>query len=838
MQSAGRKPSVVGSARENKTDAWIEKELAMQRTLATTKRKDEVSDILQPRDRARDKEANLERSGSRPQPSDTKPLPSPTLKTKSVPAPLAASAPTAPLPAPPRKPHATPPQAPLPTPPAVPPRAAGPSKPTPLVSADEDDYEDEVFEEYEEDFDDESEDDRDIAKSVTAQTVSTRASVPLKASLTVSTSTANKVGPVPQRSPGLSSTPKEPKMSDIKQALAMENAAAVSRNQSPLHTTPILSPRLGSPAIPNKHLALDGSKELSLPRHGPLDKRRRRARELLEMVTLETESFDVFEQHPLSRYESMVRRLGKGELANAGNQWSEDRLTIETQTDETVLNDKSVQWPEDSGLSSSSKPDPMRLRKFLRQAANVMESLLDENVSGQAYSMKGESGGGVGAGTVSAWSSASVKLHPPTLQYRQSDQVTDVSFAPSHPHLLLAAYRLKADEQTLLAVWDLFSPQRPLKLLLSLTVSRCCCWAPDRDHMVLAGGADGSVMVWDLRESANLHPQEIDGTGVMWPVRRPTYCTDGVLDDSHHAPVVQIRTIGSRSGTKRVADGAERSAFQILSMDAHCVIHVWNVVELPQADIAGSETDLRMGIGGRIKLIRALSLHVESRLGSLRIQQDTDIESATSFGLPEAYAQDIAVDPNNMHNLIVATDSGLIHGSRFGEAPSPLKFDSTHCESSLPVTVTFCPQHPKFFFVGFSNGNISIYHKQHACALASWDDTLEGGVVFLRCCPSRGSVLFVVDSSSTLHVWDLLRNDQHPIITEPLSAGALSTSPPSCMALSEDTGHVLRQVALARGRLDGSVTVDALSTHFVSNEGTEDFERKMLNLATSISSLR
>lgn len=53
------------------------------------------------------------------------------------------------------------------------------------------------------------------------------------------------------------------------------------------------------------------------------------------------------------------------------------------------------------------------------------------------------------------------------------------------------------------------------------------------------------------------------------------------------------------------ASAASKTSFQVASLDDDGAVFIWTVIELKEAEMSGSDTDLGLNIGGRIKLIRS-----------------------------------------------------------------------------------------------------------------------------------------------------------------------------------------------------------------------------------------
>uniref|UniRef100_A0A3Q0SNL5 WD repeat domain 60 n=1 Tax=Amphilophus citrinellus TaxID=61819 RepID=A0A3Q0SNL5_AMPCI len=196
-------------------------------------------------------------------------------------------------------------------------------------------------------------------------------------------------------------------------------------------------------------------------------------------------------------------------------------------------------------------------------------------------------------------------------------------------------------------------------------------------------------------------------------------------------------------------------SFQLASLDETGVLNFWVVVELPKSSEAGSLTDLGSGLqpGGKVKLLHSSSLHTAER------------------GL-------------------------VLHGTSHG-LKAPPKFYRFQEVEVLPVDVTsihFSPFRPHLFLVGCGNGTIRLHAVSHDQPVAQWNNSTSGEpVVSLQWAQTRPSVFCVLDAASNLHIWDLLKNDTQPVVTERMSSDV------TAMAVFGDAGkqNTYSGVALA-----------------------------------------
>jgi WD repeat-containing protein 60 len=363
--------------------------------------------------------------------------------------------------------------------------------------------------------------------------------------------------------------------------------------------------------------------------------------------------------------------------------------------------------------------------------------------------------------------------------------------------------------KSIICVWGLSmhkSNDVPLKSLICEGVPRCCALSPGRGNIVLAGTEEGTIALWDLSESAAMHHQSSGGDALTFNVRgglrRPTYTTDALTlrggaasvsvdsrgDDGvggqHSTPVVSINIMqelggGSRSadaGAEEMGGGASNSlSFQLATLEEAGVVMLWTVLRLRRGDQAGSETDLGLGIGGRVKLIRSARIPV----------LDSVAESVTAMRFC----------PSDTSRFYVSTVSGrLIHASRFRTAVSPRAFvsgSSRAASSVMCIATTAHAAFSEYILCGRSDGSLSMFRADAAQEVAFWDDmstgagdmaaggshdagagssngSTGGGATKWSSVPCsitkivwstvRPSLFWVLDSGGRMHSWDLLQN--------------------------------------------------------------------------------
>jgi WD40 repeat protein len=72
----------------------------------------------------------------------------------------------------------------------------------------------------------------------------------------------------------------------------------------------------------------------------------------------------------------------------------------------------------------------------------------------------------------------------------------------------------------------------------------CLSFVPHSSHLVIAGTADGTLQMWDLRESETKHKELVfkdkSGQAKLYS-RIPSYTTDWMVNQNHYAPVVSTK---------------------------------------------------------------------------------------------------------------------------------------------------------------------------------------------------------------------------------------------------------------------------------------------------------
>merc|ERR1711865_537812 len=120
-------------------------------------------------------------------------------------------------------------------------------------------------------------------------------------------------------------------------------------------------------------------------------------------------------------------------------------------------------------------------------------------------------------------------------------------------------------------------------------------------------------------------------------------------------------------------------------------------MQLNRGDTAGSEADLCLGVGSRIKVIKNFSIDLSAHSRAL----------------------DFEFRPGNSNHVVVGTGSGrVVHTVRHGRKASPAEYEGSGVCDVL--SVQFSPFLSEYLLASFSSGEVSLYHQANPVPLKSW----------------------------------------------------------------------------------------------------------------------
>ncbi|KAJ7403272.1 WD repeat domain 60 [Pitangus sulphuratus] len=391
----------------------------------------------------------------------------------------------------------------------------------------------------------------------------------------------------------------------------------------------------------------------------------KRSSELLPLIDLDfSVSFSLLDLPPVNEYDMYIRNFGKMNTKQAYVQCNEDNLDRDIQTEEVETLEKWTQHPGESSLVSGGPRNSQ-----------------DMSVNGA--------------------------LTPKIDSQRLANFLRSACQTEKYPAYMSLKFRDRH--------YFLFMDYLKRQVL-------CCCFSPSKTTLVFAGTIDGSLLVWDLREDSRMHPH-VMMSGTDWTFRVPTFSTDGILNSVNHtSPVLAVEPVSTSLDTDRsfglsslsYQEEVSGPLFQIASMDENGILNMWVVVELQKVDLAGSQTDLGLVPGGKVKLVHSSTMELNNSLFPKDVRQRMPQTLTIKF---------LSSNPNH---FVVGTN-----------------------------------------IVGCSDGSIRLHQMTSEYPVMQWNYSTNGQpVIALQWALTRPAVFFALDASSNIYIWDLLENDLFPVAKE------------------------------------------------------------------------
>ena len=476
-----------------------------------------------------------------------------------------------------------------------------------------------------------------------------------------------------------------------------------------------------------------------------LDRRGKRLAEIRKRVRLQVERIDVFEIPSMDPWDFYIRSVGlKGLKRQVFCQTNEDAREMSIQTEQIDVQERGISMPERydddsaSGKGTSQlEIDPRAKFPGLGVSTQICEVFLEENLAEFRSEMHNRENTSHSHESPTCVSEA-VFRHP-WPDWLHARRVVSVTFS-FYNHIVMTAHgpdeaaAKRQRNSLMLCLWDLFSPEKPMKVLLGEGTTTVCLLTPVRLSYAVAGTEEGSIQVWDLSSQCNAKTAV---SGDILP--SPSFSTDFLIDSNltHSTKIVDVVCTVSTSGH-----------FHVASLDESMAVHLWALVRMKQGDdyVRGASA------GSAVQLVHVSKIGVpQSLLGSNKMP-------LAHLGA-KAFA--LAFDPSDAKRLYAASSNGNVYAlSRFGapEPPTTYYADSLSCAAT---SIAFNPFIETIFLVGYDDGSVSLFDTGSSTALGTFcpGPTSRGEpVISLAWSPSRPDVFFVEDGAHIVHAWDLLRS--------------------------------------------------------------------------------
>ncbi|CAB1117592.1 unnamed protein product [Ectocarpus sp. CCAP 1310/34] len=412
-------------------------------------------------------------------------------------------------------------------------------------------------------------------------------------------------------------------------------------------------------------------------------------------------------------------------------------------------------------------------------------------------------------------------------------------------------------------VWNTDNVQGPpVSVLCGEGLFSCLCLARHQAHVVITGTEEGCLLLWDLREpSSEGRGAESRQLGLHCGIRAPTYITAGgdsrgedrALSEAgygHSSKIVSVVAIPSPTGGVGMDGGGggiggmislgDACSFQVASLDDRGTVFIWLASEVPSGDEGGSQTDLGLSPGGRVRLAISKALRpgdqpflaaaVRAGGGGGAVPVSTPrfststrnrldkITDTTASSAAAGSARALAFSPEDPNRFLIGDSSDrVIHASRLGKPPPPRAYGPPRRPGERRLDgsgggageeqegamggvtcLAFSPFFPKYFLAGCGDGSVRLYNDASVVPLTTWEagstaaaDSRRNGssssswpaaISSLAWSEHRPAVFFALDFLGVVHAFDLLEDDAGPLASEGCphaSAGAMerSTSP-------------------------------------------------------------
>ncbi|KAH7946466.1 hypothetical protein HPB49_025501 [Dermacentor silvarum] len=373
-----------------------------------------------------------------------------------------------------------------------------------------------------------------------------------------------------------------------------------------------------------------------------LSKAQQRAKDVLEMVSLDTMTYQVFDVPPIT-YDVYISTFGRADAKQVLVQ-TDLGDEEECQTENIELEEKWTQQPPHDykgfgGGNADGKPvdsdaqhlqsgeDVMNLLDFLKNSSDLMLRVIDEDLACKTRRNLKR------ASEVDGFSGGFLRLDP--LPFAKGSPINFVRFSRPCPNYLVTGHDLTSmpDEvresvpgDTVLCVWNLNSPATPTDVLITNCQVTCCHWSPLDAVSLATGSLDGSVELWDLRDKFCLSKNVVVNEGCPecqeYSMKMPVYST-----------------------------GPSEGGYNVWSLDEEGTLVSWAVAAV-KSEPEGSLSDLGLAPGAVLRLVRAAVFRVPNflppsyeearnglrtfgaaRLGATRVLVTTDIVASRNGAL-------------------------------------------------------------------------------------------------------------------------------------------------------------------------------------------------------------
>ncbi|CAG9836971.1 unnamed protein product [Diabrotica balteata] len=504
---------------------------------------------------------------------------------------------------------------------------------------------------------------------------------------------------------------------------------------------------------------LDAKKKYE--RRKSIETKRKRGKEILSMIRLDSCNFTLFELAPVP-YETFIKNYGRGNTIQVFCQTGDDDVDEEVQTDDIGYRTKWTQEPSaftnfdqsipnfwevykseflgvgsDDIVSRNTDKTTINensLNRFILSAGELMLRIQEESVTNVNSSLQKDKNS-------SPFSDGYYKFNTSEDIFAGSE-VSSVYFSCDISNRLVTVHTKK--RTSVVALWNVFNCNEAEVILRPYGIVSCCSLGVRHSELIFMGIDDGTILVWDIRRKI------FSKSNVEISV--PLFCTD--INSGHLTKIVALHHLDMSSEENTYKNQAN----ELCSLDEDGEIILWTVIK-KQLEENKSENNLE------VVLVKNTNI-------SLKILHPN---------LPDLQCTDFITSHQNTNYLFISTNYGfIIHHLVKGGRSNVRKF--LPGSQSIAKCLGSCPFSSEYFLAGYENGNINIYSRSSEKPLMTLSDKDNS----IQYCPidliqwskNKPVVFYTKDAKNRINIWDLNESDMFPVFSIPFQEEI------SCMKLS------------------------------------------------------
>lgn len=466
-----------------------------------------------------------------------------------------------------------------------------------------------------------------------------------------------------------------------------------------------------------------------------------------QVINEEVQTDRISESHMWTQYPATFSK--KGFLEIGSKQYNEEKHGVGDGDEEILVNTQTTDdlpgleqslvmlnnfFKTDDSIkiagSSQNTTDFKSLTKFLQNAAFTISHIVDKKSKNQELLP----------------SKMNISRGMFSIKFTQIETLKNTVVTKLYTNLclnnvLLTIHKQKDNYQDLICQWNIFYAKTPLKIFASWSGIECLEIHPQMSDFIIAGCNDGTIALWDIRES-DLQQGENSSTFIM-------PCEVVSLNESINnfslINTVALKAIPERQLKQSGALFTQSHASQICSLHENGMITIWTILTLSnlmQDDNLDSKRMYYSKPGSNVRLVKNLIIdlnpspiekHVNVRKSSFEktryyfendLFDDKVLRELQEIDTSKVNQKDkLLRDDGQMFcdfevdnkEFLVATDSNYV------VAKSRINFNAKErkiaiVEDSNAISPTALKTHPidkNILAVGLSNGNLFFVNNQN-----------------------------------------------------------------------------------------------------------------------------